>query len=57
MRTVLKVLSSLALVGVLAAPVAYLAGRMDLPVVKNWMLASTLLWFATVPFWMDRRAD
>lgn len=56
MKTALKLLSYLALVGVIAAPIAYLAGSMELPVVKNWMLASTLLWFATVPFWMNRRA-
>jgi hypothetical protein len=27
---------------------------MTLDAVKTWMLVSTVLWFITVPFWMDR---
>jgi hypothetical protein len=29
---------------------------MELPAMKGFMLASTILWFVTTPLWMDRRA-
>jgi hypothetical protein len=54
MRTVAQILSWLALLGTLAPSVAFLAGSMTLDAVKTWMLVSTVLWFITVPFWMDR---
>ena len=28
--------------------------QMALPSVKTWMLVFTVIWFATVPLWMDR---
>lgn len=54
MRTVAQILSWLALLGTLVPSLAFLAGSMTLDAVKTWMLVSTVLWFITVPFWMDR---
>lgn len=55
-RRILQVLSAVALVAVIAAPVAYLAGSLEKAPMMTWMLGSTVLWFATVPFWMERKA-
>jgi len=30
---------------------------MSLPSVKTWMLVFSVIWFATVPLWMDRKSD
>lgn len=54
MRTVAQIFSWIALAGTLAPALAYLTGSLTLEAVKVWMLVSTLVWFGTVPFWMDR---
>ena len=54
MKTVAQVISWIALVGTLVPSIAYLAGGLTLDAVKTWMLVSTVLWFVTVPLWMDR---
>lgn len=55
MQTIAKIVSSIALAGILVPPALYLAGRLPLPAVKVWMLGATVAWFATVPFWMGRK--
>jgi len=55
MRKILQIVSWLSLAAMTVCPVLYLAGRMELPAVKMWMLVTTVVWFATVPFWMDRK--
>lgn len=57
MRRILQVISALALAGTIVPAALYLGGGIELPVVKGWMLASTIAWFATVPFWMGRGRD
>lgn len=54
MRLVLKMISWVALAAVIAPSVMFLSGRMDLPTLKLVMLISTVVWFVTTPFWMDR---
>lgn len=54
MRTVAQVISWIALVGTIAPALAYLGGATSLANVKTWMLVSTVVWFVTVPVWMDR---
>jgi hypothetical protein len=54
-RNLLQVLSFLALAGIIVPPVLYLAGSLGKPPMQAFMLWSTVLWFATVPFWMGRR--
>jgi hypothetical protein len=56
MRTVAQIISWLALLGTLVPSLAYLAGSLTLDAVKAWMLVCTIVWFVTVPIWMDRAA-
>jgi hypothetical protein len=55
MRLLLQLISYVALLGSIVPSLLYLKGGMDLPTVKVWMLVSTVVWFAVVPCWMDRR--
>ena len=57
MRRTLQIVSWLSLAAMMVGPVLYLAGRMELPAVKSWMLVFTVVWFATVPLWMDRKKE
>jgi hypothetical protein len=54
MRTVAQIISWLSLIGTLVPSIAYLAGSLSLDAVKVWMLVCTVVWFVTVPIWMDR---
>lgn len=54
MRTAAQIISWLALLGTLLPSLAYLAGGLTLDAMKGWMLVCTLVWFLTVPVWMDR---
>jgi len=56
MRTITQIISWIALAGTIVPSLLYLNGSMDLPAVKMWMLIATVVWFATVPLWMDRKA-
>ena len=55
MKTLLPIVSYLGLALVIVPPLAYLAGAMDKSVMSSVMLAGTIVWFASVPFWMNRR--
>jgi len=53
MKTLLQLVSWLALVlGIVAPPLLFLAGRLGEPSLKGVMLLGTVAWFATAPFWM-----
>lgn len=54
MKTLLPIVSWLALAVLLGAALAYLGGGITLPATKLAMLVATLVWFATTPFWMGR---
>jgi hypothetical protein len=54
MITIARIVSALALVGTLLPPILGLAGRLDTPGVKLWMLLATVAWFVATPVWMDR---
>jgi hypothetical protein len=54
MRLLLQIVSWLALTATALAPVLYAAGQIALPPTKVAMLLATIVWFATVPFWMGR---
>lgn len=55
LRSWVKVISWVALVGVILPGVLYLSGGIRLEAAKAWMIACTVLWFVTVPLWMGRR--
>lgn len=56
MQAFAKIVSFLALLGIVVPPALYLVGHLGLDTVKLWMLGATVLWFASVPFWMGRSA-
>ncbi len=55
MKRLLEVVSYLALILVVAAPVMFYAGRWDLEQNKLWMLVATIVWFATASLWIGTR--
>jgi hypothetical protein len=57
MRLVLKVISGLALVAVIAPSAMFLAGRMELATLKLVMLIATVVWFIATPCWMGRTSS
>jgi hypothetical protein len=50
-----RILSWLALAGTIVPALLFFNDQATLDQTKSWMLASTVLWFATAPAWMDRR--
>jgi len=57
MRKLAQIISWLALVGVIVPAILYLAGKTTLPAVKLWMLVFTVIWFVSVPIWMERKPE
>lgn len=55
MKKLLPVISLVGLALIIIPAVLYLAGAMDKDQMKLLMLAGTVLWFASVPFWMGRK--
>jgi hypothetical protein len=52
---ILPIVSYLGLALVIAPPIAYLAGALDKSAMSSVMLAGTIVWFGSVPFWMGRK--
>jgi Na+/glutamate symporter len=53
MKKLLIPISIIGLVLIVLGPVLFAAGRIELDMNKHIMLAGTILWFATAPFWME----
>ena len=56
MKRIAQTLSYLALAATLLPAVLFFADRLDLPVVKLWMLVAALVWFVATPLWMEHKA-
>ena len=54
MRKILQLLSCIALVVTLTPAIMFMAGSMELDMVKTLMTSGTILWFIVTPFWMGR---
>jgi len=52
MKTLLKILSALALAIVLVAPFLYLAGALSMAPLQAWLLGATIVWFVCAPPWL-----
>lgn len=52
-----KIISWLSLIAVIAPSIMFMAGRMELPQVKNVMLIATIVWFVSAYFWMWHKAE
>ena len=57
MKTLLKTVSYLGLVGLLLFPVLYFTATIDKPSLHTGLIISTVLWFASAPFWLNRKAE
>ena len=59
MRSILQIISLLALIALTLPSVIFLAGRLELNVVKWIMLLATIVWFVAATGWMwkDNGAD
>ncbi len=57
MKTLMPLVSYVGLALVFIPAVAYLLGSVDKSAMTNLMLAGTIVWFGSVPFWMGRNAD
>lgn len=57
MKKLLEIISYLALVFLVAAPVMYYLGKIDMEKNKLWMLIASIVWFATAPFWIGRKKE
>ena len=55
MKRVLEIISYIALVLVVVAPVLFYAGKWSLDQNKLWMLLATVVWFATASFWIGTK--
>ena len=55
MRTAFIVISVLSLVVLMAPPILFLAGRVNLDTAKWIMLVATVLWFAAATPWLWKR--
>lgn len=54
MKTLLRVVSALALVATIVPPLLFLLGRLGLDQAQLWMGLAALAWFAATPFWMEQ---
>lgn len=52
MRSILQIISLLALIALTLPSVIFLAGKMELNMVKWLMLVATIVWFVTATPWM-----
>ncbi len=52
MRSILQIVSLLALIVLTLPSIIFLAGRMELETVKWLMLLATIVWFVTATPWM-----
>jgi hypothetical protein len=59
MRSILQIVSLLALIALTLPSIIFLAGRMELDTVKWLMLLATIVWFVTATPWMwkDNNAE
>ncbi|NIP24033.1 MAG: hypothetical protein GWN67_07500 [Phycisphaerae bacterium] len=52
MRSILQIISLLALIALTLPSVIFLAGKLDLNMLKWIMLLATIVWFVTATGWM-----
>ncbi len=57
MKTVLFIISIIGLILTLVPAFLVFMGKTDLDTAKGLMIAGTVLWFVTAPFWMKTRTN
>jgi len=53
----LKIISYLALAGTIIPSILVFFGDLDLQLNKNIMAVSMVVWFATAPFWINKKSE
>lgn len=54
MRTLLQLVSAIALIATILPSILLLTGSLDLPQAKLAMLIATIIWFIITPLWMGQ---
>ena len=57
MNKLLPIISLIGLLLVIVPACMYLGDSMDKSQMQTFMLAGTVLWFVTAPFWMGKKSD
>ena len=57
MNYLLKIISFTGLGLTIIPSLLVLAGQIDIDLNKNLMIVGTVLWFATVPFWINKNKE
>ncbi len=57
MNYLLKIISFLGLGLTIIPSILVLIGKMDIDLNKNIMILGAVLWFATVPFWINKNKE
>ena len=57
MKTVLKIVSFAALAGTMAIAIGFFSDGLSIERVKAGMLVCAVVWFGTVPFWMEHKVQ
>ena len=57
MNNLLKIISFTGLGLTIIPSLLVLAGQIDIDLNKNLMIVGTVLWFATVPFWINKNKE
>lgn len=55
MKTGLMIISYIALVILIGAPIGVYLGKVESGTSNTCMMIATIVWFATAPFWMGRK--
>jgi Na+/proline symporter len=56
-KAISKILAPLSLVATILPPLLFMWKRMDAASMKAIMLAATITWFVTAPFWLKGAED
>ena len=56
MKRIAQIISYVALTATLLPALLFFADKLELPVVKLWMLAAAVVWFVATPLWMEHKA-
>lgn len=57
MRTLLQLVSAIALIATILPSILLLTGSLDLPQTKLAMLIATIIWFIVTPLWMGQLSE
>ena len=56
-KKILEVVSYLALVLIVIAPIMFYSGKWDIAQNKLWMLVATIVWFVSAAFWIGTKKE